>query len=115
FRPSSISYEDNREIVVNGRKVRVPTRATFADARGDDSLRVELSIEDAIGTDTRYESAIATPFVGQKDSEKLGAMQGAGNVQTPYFIQMKGTARVSGRVGGSPIAGSGSGFFETYR
>jgi hypothetical protein len=28
---------------------------------------------------------------------------------------MKGTAHVSGRVGGSPIEGTGSGFFETYR
>jgi hypothetical protein len=28
---------------------------------------------------------------------------------------MKGTAAVSGRLGGKPISGSGSGFFETYR
>jgi hypothetical protein len=115
FRPSTIAYEDNREIMINGRKVRVPTRAIFADTRGDDTLRVELSIEDAIGTDTRYESAIATPFVGRPSNEKLGAMQGAGDAQRPYFIQMKGTTRVSGRVGGSPIAGTGTGFFETYR
>jgi hypothetical protein len=115
FRPSTITYEDNREIVVGGRRVRVPTRAVFTDARGDDTLRVELSIEDAIGTDTRSESAIATPFVGRKDSEKLGAMQGAGDPKRPYFIQMKGITRLSGRVGGAPIAGIGSGFFESYR
>jgi hypothetical protein len=115
FRPSSVAYEDNREIAINGHTVRVPSRATFADIRGNDTLRVELSIEDAIGTDTRYQSAIATPFVGRRGNEKLGAMQGAGDVQRPYFIQMKGTARVSGRVGGSPIKGTGSGFFETYR
>ena len=33
----------------------------------------------------------------------------------PYFIQMKGIARLSGRVGGVPISGEGTGFFETYR
>jgi hypothetical protein len=115
FRPKTVVYEDNREIVVNGRNVRVPSRASFADVRGDDTLRVELSIEDAIGTDTRSQSAIATPFVGRKGNEKLGAMQGAGDVQRPYFIQMKGIAHISGRVGGSPIEGTGSGFFETYR
>lgn len=114
FRPRSIAYEDNREIVVHGRSIRVPTRATFADVRGDDTLSVELSIEDAIGTDTRYESGIATPFVGRKDGDKSPKVT-AGNTTRPYFIQMKGTARVSGRVGGSPIAGTGSGFFETYR
>ena len=114
FRPKSVAYEDNREIMVNGRKVAVPSRATFADVRGDDTLRVELSIEDAIGTDTRYESGIATPFVGRKDKDRPPTVS-AGNTARPYFIQMKGTARVSGRVGGSPIEGTGTGFFETYR
>ena len=114
FRPKSVAYEDNREIVVNGRKIRVPSRATFADVRGDDTLRVDLSIEDAIGTDTRYESGIATPFVGRKDRARPPIVS-AGNTTRPYFIQMKGTARISGRVGGSPVAGTGSGFFETYR
>lgn len=114
FRPKSLSYEDNREIVVNGRKIRVPSRATFGDVRGDDTLRVDLSIEDAIGTDTRYESGIATPFVGRKDKNRPPTVA-AGNTTRPYFIQMKGTARISGRVGGSPIAGTGTGFFETYR
>jgi hypothetical protein len=33
----------------------------------------------------------------------------------PYFIQMKGLATISGRVGGVPIDGRGAGFFETYR
>jgi hypothetical protein len=112
FRPKSVAYEDNREIVVNGRNIRVPSRATFADVRGDDTLRIDLSIEDAIGTDTRYESGIATPFVGRKESQRPPS---AGNLTRPYFIQMKGTAHVSGRVGGSPIEGTGTGFFETYR
>jgi hypothetical protein len=115
FRPASVAYEDNREIVINGRTVRVPSRASFIDIRGDDTLRVELSIEDAIGTDTRYQSGIATPFVGRKDNDRLVAMQGAGDVQRPHFIQMKGSAHVSGRVSGERIEGTGSGFFETYR
>jgi len=97
FRPASVSYQDNRQITVNGRTVTVPSRAAFADARGSDTLRVELEIEDAIGTDTRRQ------------------LPGAGDVDHPYFIQMKGVARLSGRMGGSPIKGSGTGFFETYR
>ena len=32
-----------------------------------------------------------------------------------YYLQMKGRARISGRVGGLPVEGSGTGFFETYR
>jgi hypothetical protein len=33
----------------------------------------------------------------------------------PYFVQMKGTATIAGRIRGTPLAGSGAGFFETYR
>jgi hypothetical protein len=33
----------------------------------------------------------------------------------PYFIQMKGTAKISGRIEGQPLSGTGTGFFETYR
>jgi hypothetical protein len=101
FRPKSISYEDNRGIVVDGRTVRVPSRATFVDVRDADTLRVELNIEDAIGTDTRR--------------QPLGLSQGSYNAERPHFIQMKGVARISGRVGGAPISGVGTGFFETYR
>jgi hypothetical protein len=75
----------------------------FADARGGDTLRVELEIEDAMATDTRS----AKPERG----ETMAARQ----LARPYFIQMKGIARLSGRVGGVPIGGEGSGFFETYR
>jgi len=97
FRPSRISYEDNRDIVVDGRTIRVPSRAMFSDAHGSDTLRVELNIEDAIGTDTRRQK--------ERGDDATAAI----------FVQMKGTARISGRVGGSPIGGTGSGFFETYR
>jgi hypothetical protein len=81
--------------------VRVPSRATFADVHEFDTLRVELDIEDAIGSDTRRQ-----PF---------GAAPGSLNAGKPYFIQMKGIARISGRISGSPVSGSGTGFFETYR
>jgi hypothetical protein len=101
FRPKAISYEDNRQIVVDGRSLQVPSRTVFADVRDADTLRVELNIEDAIGTDTRR--------------QPLGLSQGSYNAERPYFIQMKGIARISGRVGGAPITGTGTGFFETYR
>jgi hypothetical protein len=100
FRPEHIDYEDARTIVVGGREVRVPARAVMADARGADTLRAELEIEDAIGTDMR------------RSAERGG--RGA-SMPKPYFIQMKGRARLSGRVGGDVLSGTGNGFFETYR
>jgi hypothetical protein len=103
FRPRTIDYVDGRTIQVDGRPVRVPSRALLADARGDDTLRLELTIDDAIGTDTRK------PFLERGDASA------ARHIPRPYFIQMKGIAVLSGRVGGQPIAGRGRGFFETYR
>ena len=103
FRPTQVTYEDGRTIVVDGRTVRVPSRAVLADARGDDTIRVELEIEDAAGTDMRR-SAVAR---GEAGAPEVNA--------TPYFIQMKGIARISGRVGGELLRGEGRGFFETYR
>jgi hypothetical protein len=100
FRPDRIDYEDARTIVVGGREVSVPVRAVMADVRGADTLRVELEVEDAIGTDMR------------RSAERGG--RGA-SMPKPYFIQMKGRARLSGRVGGDVLTGTGSGFFETYR
>lgn len=103
FRPRSIRYVDGREIRVDGRAVRVPSTAEFADVRGGDTLRVRLDIESAMGTDMR------AGLVSR------GEQAGAGALARPYFIQMKGTATIAGRVGGEPVAGRGSGFFETYR
>ena len=100
FRPARIEYVDARTVVVAGREVRVPSRAVMADVRGDDTVRVELEIEDAIGTDVR-QSAVR-------------GGRGA-SMPRPYFIQMKGVARISGRVDGSVLGGTGTGFFETYR
>ena len=103
FRPHEIAYVDGRTIEINGRAVRVPSHAVMQDARGADTLRVELEIEDAIGSDTR------TSLIERGDAAD------ARRILKPYFIQMKGQARISGRVGGSPVSGTGTGFFETYR
>lgn len=102
FRPKAISYEDNRVVRVGPTEVRVPSRARFADIRGDDTLRVDITVEDAIGTDTR-------PRRGER-RDPLGSEK-----KRPYFIQMKGTAKLSGRLDGQVLAGEGIGFFETYR
>ena len=96
MRPADIAYEDGRTTNVEGRAVSVPSRAVFADVRGADTLRVELTIEDAIATDTRQQSRDVS-------------------TNAPYFIQMKGVARISGRLNGEAVSGEGTGFFETYR
>lgn len=103
FRPKAITYTDGRVLDVPGGRIRVPSTATMIDARGDDTLRIDLAIDDATATDTRR------PLVERGDA---GA---ARKLSRPYFVQMKGTMRISGRLGGRPIAGTGTGFFETYR
>ena len=103
FRPKEIRYEDSRTVSVGGQSVRVPGRGEMIDIRGDDTLRIELAIEDATATDTR------TP--GVERGEGLSSRQ----LEHPYFVQMKGLMKISGRVRGKPIAGEGAGFFETYR
>lgn len=97
FRPAEIRYDEGRTLTVNGRRVRVPARALLFDARGDDTLRIALDIEDAIATPMRGGRATA-------------ATHGA-----RAFIQMKGRATLTGRLRGAPIRGSGDGFFETWR
>ncbi len=113
MRPADIAYVDGREIAVDGRRVRVPSRATFADVRGADTLRVELEIEDAIGTDNRRPAGEGSPFATAKPER--GDPESEAAIPKPYFIQMKGIARISGRLGGAPVSGAGTGFFETYR
>ena len=106
FRPRAIAYEDNRLVMAGKEKLMVPSRARFEDVRGDDTLRVDISVEDAILTDTRPRRAVGEGERG----DPLG-----GEKKHPYFIQMKGTARISGRLDGAPLKGTGTGFFETYR
>jgi len=103
FRPTSIRYEDARVARVNGRTIAVPSTATMVDVRGQDTLRVELAIEDATATDTRR------PAVERGETLANRALA------HPYFVQMKGLMRLSGRVAGRPLVGEGAGFFETYR
>jgi hypothetical protein len=120
FRPETINYagcgmrdegSGKREAEAERRKceekvgnaiISVPSDATLFDARGADTLRVSLTIQDAIATDTRPAGA------------ERGDPLASGRLQ-PYFIQMKGMARLTGRVDGVPLNGMGIGFFETYR
>jgi hypothetical protein len=39
----------------------------------------------------------------------------ARRIARPYFVQMKGKARLEGRISGRSIRAEGYGFFETYR
>lgn len=103
FRPREISYLDDRTVTVGGRVIHVPSSAVLTDARGRDTIRVELTIEDAIATDTRGSLV------------ERGEARVARMLTTPYFVQMKGRARLSGVVDGQPLDGEGEGFFETYR
>ena len=103
FRPRDISYVDGRTTIVNGKTIRTPSRAEMVDVRGDDTLRIVLTIEDASATDTR------SPAVERGEGLAGRALE------RPYFVQMKGTATLSGRIRGTPLAGTGAGFFETYR
>jgi hypothetical protein len=103
FRPRSIDYDGGRIVSVDGRSVLTPTRARMLDIRGDDTVRIELEIEDASATDTR------------RSASAPGDPLGGRGLARPYFVQMKGLARLSGRIDGRVVAGEGSGFFETYR
>lgn len=103
FRPGDIAYVDDRTITVAGEAVRVPSSGVMLDARGGDTLRVELIVDDATATDTRL------GFI------ERGEAEAARRLVRPYFVQMKGRLRVTGRVNGRPVTGEGSGFFETYR
>lgn len=103
FRPRLVEYEDGRTLRVGNDLVRVPSRAVLADARGDDTVRVELSVEHVSVTDTR-----------------LGLLQrgdtaSARELVRPFFLQLKGTAHVTGRIDGRVLDARGTAFFETYR
>jgi hypothetical protein len=103
FRPKDISYDDGRVVFVDGQAVRVSSRAVMIGSRGDDTVRMELEVEDAAATDVRR------VFLARGDA---GA---ARTLARPYFVQMKGVARLSGQLGGRALRGEGTGFFETYR
>src|SRR5687767_6200290 len=109
FRPRSVTYEDGRSTPIGNRLIAVPSRAVLFDERDGDTLRIELAIDDAIATDMRLERREALG-AAPVDTNAI-----AGEAGKQYFIQMKGTARISGRLDGERIQGSGTGFFETFR
>ena len=103
FRPRDIRYVDGRTTRVAGGTIRTPSTAELVDIRGEDTLRLTLAMEDATATDTR--SALV----------ERGEGLDARHLPRPYFVQMKGRATIAGRIRGTPLAGTGAGFFETYR
>jgi hypothetical protein len=100
FRPRVIRYDDTRPL--RGPGVG-PATARLFDVRGRDTLDLQLEIDDAVASDTR---------AGLIDR---GEGEYARRLETPWFVQMKGRARLSGRISGSAVSGEGIGFFETYR
>jgi hypothetical protein len=103
FRPRAIRYVDGRTTRVGGATIRTPSTAELVDVRGADTLKITLAIEDAAASDTRQSMV------------ERGDALAARKLVRPYFVQMKGSATLSGRIRGTPLAGSGAGFFETYR
>ena len=106
FRPREIRYEDGRAIARRtAARVRVPVaRHDARRARRATRSASELEVEDA----TAHRHARA----GCRSAARPACARA---LARPYFIQMKGRARISGRVGGVPLGGTGTGFFETYR
>lgn len=100
FRPRQITYDDTRVVAGPGRG---PSTARLFDVRGRDTLDLTLSIDDAVASDTRLGLA------------ERGEGEYARRLATPWFLQMKGRSRLAGRVSGSPMSGTGVGFYETYR
>ncbi len=100
FRPREILYDDTRRVAGPGRG---PSSARLFDVRGTDTLELRLTIDDAVASDTRAGLI--------ERGEGVYARQ----LATPWFLQMKGRAHLTGRISGRTIAGDGTGFFETYR
>ncbi len=105
FRPRVIRYDDSRTVQTADGPLRVPAHAELIDVRDGDTLRLSLTIDDAVASDTR--AARAQRGEGSADAVRA--------LRRPWFVQMAGEAVISGRVRGRPLAGRGRGFFETYR
>lgn len=113
FRPKTIRWEGARTVATAQGPLAVPARATLVDARDGDTLSVTLVADDAIATDTRRPDAgRGAPVPGGSAAASAGMTRA---LARPWFVQMAGTATITGRVRGVPLAGSGRGFFETYR
>jgi hypothetical protein len=103
FRPKLIRYVDARVLQTAEGPLAVPATAELFDIRGGDTLRVQLTIDDAVATDTRLGLA------------ERGEGDYARGLARPWFVQMAGEAQLSGRIRGKVLDGRGRGFFETYR
>ncbi|MCE2940148.1 MAG: hypothetical protein ACK53A_10225 [Gemmatimonadota bacterium] len=103
FRPQEVEWTDDRTWRAGSTTLRVPSRGRMVDIRGRDTLVVELLVDDVAVTDTR------------RGLIERGETAAARTIAQPWFLQLAGRARLRGRVDGTPIAGEGRGFFETYR
>lgn len=106
FRPTVIRYDDARTVQTANGPLAVPARAELFDVRDGDTLRLQLTIDDAVATDTRR--ALAE----RGESNTADATRA---LLRPWFVQLAGEAVLTGRVRGAPLSGRGRGFFETYR
>lgn len=84
-----IGYEGSRGVAGHSR-ARAPERFSLVASREADTLRLDVRVLDALATEMS-----ATEF-------------------HRVFLQMRGEFQLMGRVGGQPVADSGTGFFETY-
>jgi hypothetical protein len=103
FRPRVVHYDDARVVNTAEGPLRVPATAELFDVRDADTLRLQLTIDDAVATDTRRGLA------------ERGEGDYARGLARPGFVQMAGEAQLSGRIRGTVLSGRGRGFFETYR
>jgi hypothetical protein len=90
LRFGGIDYEGSRGAAGVAGDV-APGRFRLAAARGADSVRLAVDVEDALATGMR-----AAAF------ERL-------------FLQLRGRFELQGRLGGQAVGDTGRGFFETYR
>jgi len=84
-----ITYQGSRR-VSGGNRARAPENFHLMATREADTVHLEVRVLDALATEMS-----ATEF-------------------RRVFLQMRGEFELSGRVGGQPVADSGTGFFETY-
>ena len=89
LRFSRIDYQGSRA-AAGHKKARAPERFSLVARREADTVRLDVRVLDALATEMS-----ATEF-------------------RRVFLQMRGEFELSGRVGGQPVADSGTGFFETY-
>lgn len=89
FRTPRIEYRGSRP-VAEAPGVLAPTAFEFQAVRDEDTLRLAAEIGDVHATGRRGARALV------------------------YFLQMRGSFRLTGRVEGRAVADSGSGFFEAY-